>query len=458
MPLRTAADFEKAPRIRTDGSQESPNVVSMAEAEKIQEAIDKKAAEAAAKGTTAEEPEFSAVKPAVKATKTKEEEESEPEVTPEDPLKDVTQETLEAVQAKMEKNEALTEDEQKIADAVAEAAAAAEPEPYKLPEGVDDVDVTIGGETKKLSALFDEMQKEGEVDISGLEYKQAKFLLDGYLAKKHQGAWQGNLTRKSQEVAEQRKKQQQTEAQFIRAKQLVVASLERLTKKLEAKQALAAEDLASIDIYDEATGKVDPKKLQHYNQVQQAQSDLAELTEDQKNLEQEAATIDTERLYAAFESYQEANPLFRTTKPIRQAIAEFEQAKSTGSLVDSDDTRKVRAFYRVLDYSIAQGIPLDMAANDLIEDGAFKGLKPVPGSEAPNNSQRQQPTGKTRAEIIKEIARKQAKARPSLDGKGSVRTRMSPGKKASTGSKMHAAAAQARGGGEQNPALEKLES
>lgn len=454
MPLRTEQDFaNNGIKIRPDGSQEGPGIVSVEDAVKMQEEIDRREAAKAAGKTVDEVVITQPPKPAVEEKPGEKPAAASETPAEEDPLKDVTDDEIAAINAKLEKNEKLTDEEQAIADLLKPE----EPQEFSLPEGVADEDITIGGETKKLSELFNEWQKERNIDATGLEYDAARAMLDDYLNTKHKSAMQASHTRRSQELAQRRAELDRQEAVFKNQKQQFATKAEKIKEKIKAAKELVAQKVEEIDIYDEETGRVDPKKLTHRDKVVRAHEQLPELEAELKEIEEMSAQTDSERLYLQLEALQQVNPLFQTSVPIRQAIAAFEQAKNTGSVPKTRDMKVVDLMYDIIDHAIDRNKSIEDAAETLEERGIFNALKGA--SPAPAPSSQPAPSAKSRKELIAEIRRKQAAARPSLGGGGSkVRPKGGGSNRVPVGDVMREHADRARGQGAQNTAVDKLEA
>lgn len=453
MPVRTSEEFDReAVKIRGDGSQDSPDVVSMEEAMRIQDDIDRREAARRGKEPDVVVDDEQPGKPPAKTPEKKTPEKKEPAAA-EDPLKDVTEEQLEAINQKVEKKEKLTDDEQAILDSLADEA----PPEFVLPKEVQDEEITIGGEKKSLSDLFNQFQEERNIDLSGLDYKVARGLLDDYLAGKHDDAWKATNTRKSQEIAARAADLSRQEAILLSQKKQVLQKAEKVKADILKAKELAAQNPDEIDLYDEQ-GRIDPKKLTQRDKIIRAQERLPELESDLKDLEAASAQTDTERLYMQLEALQQVDPRFHTSKPVRQAIADYEQAASTNSVPDNRDTRVIRAMYKIIDEAIDGKMSVELAAKLLGEDGSFAALKTgATPTESPTSERITSPK-KSREELIAEIRRKQAGARPNLGGGSNPRLRSRGVNRRTLADTMREHSDRARGGGEANNTLDTLES
>lgn len=272
-------------------------------------------------------------------------------------------------------------------------------------EDTDDKEITIGGETKKSSEWFAQMEEEDDADYSELPEKTRQNLLNRFIAAKNDGAWKKSNTEVAQANAEH-KRELEREAREIEQKR---RSLEFNKKRIEAKvtklKELAEKQFDENEIYD-AEGKLIPKKQFEYNQILNAQQQLPELEEELKQLSEESAQAESDQLLAQINSLQANHPELRTKENFVSVIRKVEKERQ----LDHPDFPTVRMIRRVLSEAAESNVDPETAYGFLVADGLIKPARATQPTKSQSITQPQNPVKR----LANAIVRKQTGATPSL--------------------------------------------
>jgi hypothetical protein len=330
-------------------------------------------------------------------------------------------------------------DEQRVAreaqeklDAEAEAAKAGR----KPAAEVEDKVIRVGGVEKKRSEWLAEFEESRGIDTSSLPQELADGLLNDYIDGKHKGAWQKNLTEKSEELAVQRKEIEASRRQIDIKKQALSERRQRLETEMKKTQELAAKNIKKEDVAPD--GELDIDKQFEYQEMKAAQRRLPEIEQELQQLQQEVVHTDSDRLLADIEILQTIYPQLQTSVPIAQVADAIEKQK----VKNHPDMQKYVDIQEVADYAERFGLPIDVAAERLIQKGQLISVREstetmttIPSRNAAQEA------------LVTQIARNQRGAAPGLPAGGSpARVIIQP--KANIAQEMRKASGKAAGGGQ----------
>ena len=213
------------------------------------------------------------------------------------------------------------------------AAAAAKPgDVAGARKPADDPEITIGGIKKKFSELVKEAEDDYKADFSELPAETVKKIVDGFIASQHDAVWKKNNTQRSEEVAKARKANEDKERQLSAERtkiesdaRFIAAEKQRILKEETKLKETISKAVPKDEVMDEDGRIINADKYELYLKGKQAQERLTEINEDKKQIENESAQSDRDRIVNSIELFQATIPQYGMTRPFAETVGRFQK-------------------------------------------------------------------------------------------------------------------------------------
>lgn len=254
--------------------------------------------------------------------------------------------------------------------------------------------IRIGGEEIRKSDLLKEAEAFAKVDLSNAAPETKEAVIQMYADHKHKSAWQKSNTQKAEENAHVRRANEAQKAEIEHRRRTLV-NQQKMLKEQEAKlRALASKEMTEQEAEESVS------KTREFNKIMDARERLPEIETQLQVTQQEMAQADIDRTLADVEALIAVHPEYRfaESQSLREAMKRFEE----GSKSDEDADR-VQDIYDVIDAAREHGTSIERAFDRLMRKGALTVTATKPN--LPNPKSRTTETEKMAAAIAEKQKR-----------------------------------------------------
>lgn len=233
-----------------------------------------------------------------------------------------TAKSIDALMAKIEKGEALTDEEKALSDKIIEAPVVAE-KSYK-----------IGGKEVKASEIAPKMAEEWGVPLEEIPPSMLAKAIDTYVTKLNKAEWERAATQRDQKAAVGRRQISDAMFNLLNAQDRMKTDLGEINETLAEVRELASRQFDSASIYS-ADGKVDLVKQFEVTKILEARERLPKIEKKVQALTERSAQTERELTAQQFRDFQAAHPEYATS----QDVAGLARLMGTDQLSVEDEVK-----------------------------------------------------------------------------------------------------------------------
>lgn len=269
------------------------------------------------------------------------------------PIELPDEKVLDALAAKADAGETLTDEEQIILATVAQINGS----PAPTPTAEEDTDLAartfnIGGKTLTGSEVWERARERYNIgDLKIGPAGRAK-MIDDYIKSQNRTEFSRTLQQKSEKLAHQATAQTIERLRLEQQAAQIKSQRETLARREEELKARVAIKLSKDDLIDPVTGGIDPDKLVQYTESKRAQEDIIRLDASKRGLDEQEKENRARMVQNTVNAFIEEHPQYRTEGDVFETWVKFTEGKP----ISQDDELKVLELDNLLTESMQKGI------------------------------------------------------------------------------------------------------
>jgi hypothetical protein len=318
---------------------------------------------------------------------------------------------LDALVAKSERGEQLTEDEQLVLAKMIEINDAPPEPPSADDTAIDTKTFNIGGQVLTGAQLWDKVRAEYKLNDLKIAPGPREKMIETYVKAQNRTEFSRTLQKSSEEIAHTRQQQAIARLRLDQEQAAIKRQRENLARREEELRERAAVKLTKDDLTDN-NGVQDPDKVYEYNEARRAREELVRLDKSKEGLAAQEEEIAQRIVRTAVADFIEEHPQYKTKGDVFETWNQYREGKP----IDPEDELKVLELDDLVSASMSKKLPVERIFALKKAQHTLAVAEPVQAGHVQSSAPPLPEPGKTAnsfSEILRNF-RKKVAANPSL--------------------------------------------